>query len=309
MKKMKKIFFLVILLFVALITSNYIYRHLYINKLKKSLNGIIINIGNFASYNEKYVIVDYTKGNQIKNLEEDFNIKNYVSSKNNKLLIVIKKKLDKDKYSNGLAEFNMKTSTLRILDVNNYYFDGCYFNEGIIAYNEKNVVFFDENGEKIDLVKEKEVGFYGCINNNIYYYFPSLGKNIIYIYTKNKEKLTYDENLKDKIWDRDKNEYSKKYSKKDFDIETLNKSRKTNFTKGIVKNEYITKDGKYKIYFKKIQGKFNFRKLTLEIYAENLINKKKLRLFKGAINEYDEGRFENADFENIKNSVYDWFIF
>lgn len=224
MKKIwNKKYLLIISMILVFIIQSFTYRTIYIHNFKKSLNGIIINLGWFGNNYTDYIILDYTDQKQIKRLKYKIEIDTIYKIKDNKIFLrwIYRKQNGEWLYKYGL--YNISEDKLINQDTENFY---------------------------------------------------SL--------------------------------------KKDFDINTDKLG--DNGTKLILstkplKKVLITKDGKYRIFFIKKQSFWNYRKLRLEVYAENLKSKRKLCLFKGASKEYNEEMFDKDEFENIKNSVYDWFIF
>ena len=92
--------------------------------------------------------------------------------------------------------------------------------------------------------------------------------------------------------------------------------RETSVLEGISedfhKKELFTKDGKYRIFFKK-KYKFSimYPIINTKIYAENIKTKRKICIFE-TTTEYPESynyEFNHDDFERIFESIYDWTIF
>lgn len=223
MKKIKsKKYLLIISMVLVLIINYFTYRTIYIHNFKKSLNGIIINLGWFGNNYTDYIILDYTNQKQIKRLNYKIEIDKIYKIKDNKIFL--------------------------------------------------RWIYREQNGEWL-----YKYGLYNISENKL-----------INLGTENFYSL-----------------------KKDFDINTdiFRDDDSLIFSTNPLKKKLITKDGKYCIFFIKKQSLWNYRKLRLEVYAENLKSKRRLCLFKGASKEYDEGMFDKNEFENIKNSVYDWFIF
>ncbi len=312
---MKRILYVFICIIFIIIATFSLKKAIFMHNLKKSLNGVVINLGDFGDlekineYNEnkQYIVLDYTKKKILKS-------KKYLDifdSNNGKILY---RKMNPEM---NFDTWEIDTNLNKEHKLNGTMYYAKYLFNDILIFRDNDALFIKKNKS----IMKNVICICICIENNYIYYITQDEKYKfdIYIYTKYHEHLRYDKNLKNKIWDIDSNEPSKKYSYKDFNINV----KYLNFNKysldfenrfiefdGIKnKNELFTKDKKYKIYFQKKQGYWDKRYLTLYVYAEEISTHKKLLLYKGSKVYYDEGMFNIEEFKIIKNNVYNWFVY
>ncbi len=312
---MKRILYIFICIFFIIIATFSLKKAIFMDNLKKSLKGVVVNLGDFGDFNnknefsenKKYIVLDYTKNKILKSKKYS---EIYDSNNEN---IFYKKDTSLNEYN--ILELNLKTENEQIINKNMYIYNIKNIYNDTIIFSESEAFFKDK---KSYLFKGKELLYISINNTYLYYLVVNKTKQVeLDIYTKYHEHLRYDENLKNKIWDLDKNKPSQIYSDKDFKIDSKYLAYNSNvsynsFTRydgEINTSQYITKDKKYKIYFKKKQGYWDKRYLTLYVYAEEISTHKKLLLYKGSKVYYDEGMFNNEEFKIIKNNVYNWFIY
>ena len=181
---MKKIILTLLILIPILILINHINKVIFMNDLKKSLNGLYINLGDFLKNSEPvftpYKCVFYNKDFE-KNFKDNKGIKIF-SANGNKILftsdeeINIKNKLEKQ--IGNLMEYDIKTNkSIPLTTIDKKYSKteipskAYYFNNGIILNVKNEILFLTENKEIKAIYKEKDkIIFSPVIRNNILYF-------------------------------------------------------------------------------------------------------------------------------------------
>jgi hypothetical protein len=283
-------------------TFNLIKKLSFMHNLKQSLNGIVINLGEFGENESNYIVIDYTKNHILK----ETNFSDIFDASNGKILYSPKNKETEFTSLRSVLELDIKTDEKKIIIKDKMTFEAFYFENNIFLGTDKGVYLVDRENN-IKLYENNYLNkFVSC---NDYFYFITYNeinkKYEIVISTKDGKKLKYDEYIK--------TSNNKKYNiKKEYlNINKNFENNRFSISYYGLKNTdaFFTKDKKYKIYFKKKQGYWDERYLTLYVYAEEISTHKKLLLYKGTKAYYDEGMFGDEDFEIIKNNVYNWFIY
>lgn len=328
---MKKIILTLLVLIPALILINYINKVIFMNDFRKSLNGLYIDMGYYSENSNKDNCIFYNK-NFEKNFKDNKGIEIF-SANGNKILftsdeeINIKNKLEKQ--IGNLMEYDIKTNkSIPLTTIDKKYSktdflnEAYYFNNDIILIFDDKVLLLKQNKEIEDIYIEKNMYISSpVIRNNILYFegYNCIEKysngsceieyNGIYIYTPQNELLKYNKDRK-KILNVNTNTVNTKYPIGTFDL------RETSILDGVsedfCKKELFTKDGKYRIFFKK-KYKFSimYPIINTNIYAENIKTKRKICIFE-TTTEYKETEsyeFKNDDLDRVFESIYDWTVF
>ena len=330
---MKKIMYIVLTLIIiisGMLLVNHRNKVIFMNDFQKSLNGIYVDFGDFLGEKDEEpsyppVLIFYNKKFE-KNFKDNKGIK-ILASNNDKIIFSSDKKIELDnkeeKQIGNLMEYDVKTDKSIPLTTTEYKYlskvdsisNIFYFNNGILLCYENNILFL-ENKNKINLIFTTQDSYLTSFiirGGNIYFenltyesngdweYYTVEG---MYVCTRKFEILKKMEES-EKIWDVSKNEVSKKYSAKDFDLREINANY--GVSSDFYKREIFTKDKKYRIFFEK-SGLFSY---ITKIYVENIKTKKKVCIFKNSLDyiEKIDREFKSDDFGNINESLYEWMIF
>ena len=333
---MKKIILTLLILIPILILINHINKVIFMNDLKKSLNGLYINLGDFLKNSEPvftpYKCVFYNKDFE-KNFKDNKGIKIF-SANGNKILFTSDKEFNinnkLEKQIGNLMEYDIKTNkSIPLTTIDKKYnktdilSKASYFNNGIVLIFDDKVLLLKQNKEIEEIYKEKDISIsYPIIRRNILYFevynygeeyydgTHSLNYNGLYLYTPQNELLKYIQ-AKNKILNVNTSSINVKYSINSFDFEKIGNTS-SYISEDFYKKELFTKDGKYRIFFKK-KYKFSimYPIINTKIYAENIKTKRKICIFE-TTTKYEESysyEFKNDDLDRVFESIYDWTIF
>lgn len=339
---MKKIILTLLILIPILILINHINKVIFMNDLKKSLNGLYINWGDFLDHDDSiinpdnkdvfnpYQCIFYNKDYE-KNFKDNKGIKIF-SADGNKILFTSDKEFNinnkLEKQIGNLMEYDIKTNkSIPLTTIDKKYnktdilSKAYYFNNGIVLIFDNKVLFLKQNKEIEEIFKGKRITMlYSTIRNDILYlevynnlkeykgkYF--LDYNGIYIYIPQNELLKYNKDTQ-KIWNVNTNSINTKYSINFFDLRKIGAFN--DVSEDFYKKELFTKDGKYRIFFRKKIHTFSIiPRITTKIYAENIKTKHKVCILK-TTTKYEETEnyhFDGDDFDKVAESIYDWTIF
>ena len=329
---MKKIILTLLILIPILILINHINKVIFMNDFRKSLNGLYIDMGYYSENSNKDNCIFYNKDYE-KNFKDNKGIKIF-SADGNKILFTSDKEFNinnkLEKQIGNLMEYDIITNkSIPLTTIDKKYnktdilSKASYFNNGIVLSFDDKVLFLKQNKEIEEIFKERKsyVSYSSLRAGILYFEIFTPGKNYatleelfadyeIYIYKAQNELLKYSP-VKNKIWDINTNNINTKYSMKFFDLRKIG-SNSGYISEDFHKKELFTKDGKYRIFFKK-KYKFSimYPIINTKIYAENIKTKRKICIFE-TTTEYPESynyEFNHDDFERIFESIYDWTIF
>ena len=330
---MKKIMYIVLTLIIiisGMLWVNHRNKVIFMNDFQKSLNGIYIDFGDFLGEKDEEpsyppILIFYNKKFE-KNFKDNKGIK-ILASNNDKIIFSSDKKIKIDnkeeKQIENLMEYDVKTdksiplitTDFKNINKNAILYNVFYFNNGTLLCYDNEILFL-KNKNKINVILNKKDYFlrnFIVREGNIYFknltyesngdweYYTVEG---MYVCTRKFEILKKMEDS-EKIWDVSKNEVSKNYSAKDFDLREI--VAYYGVSSDFYKREIFTKDKKYRIFFEK-SGLFSY---ITKIYVENTKTKKKVCIFKNSLDyiEKIDREFKSDDFGNINESLYEWMIF
>lgn len=330
MKKTIYITLTLIIIILGTLWVNHRNKVIFMNDFQKNLNGIYIDFGEFLGEKDgekpyPATLIFYNKKFE-KNFKDNKGIK-ILASNNEKIIFSSDKKIKigrkEEKQIGNLMEYDVKTdksiplitTDYKYITEEDFLYDVFYFNDGILLCYEKKILFL-ENINKTNVIltsKDYHLNSFIIRDSNLYFENDIYESNAngeyytfegMYVCTKKFEILKKMEDS-EKIWDVSKNEVSKNYSIKDFDLREI--LSYYGVSRDFYKREIFTKDKKYRIFFEKSVF-FNY---GTKIYVESTKTKKRVCIFKNSLNYVNDIKweFKSDAFWYMNRSLYEWTIF